>query len=202
MNTKPNIYDYVLSMFVAQDDFRPAMMKPFINDKHYCATNGHILCAVKKQNTGLKYSEDKDAPNAFKLIEDFVSDREVVVNRDEVMSEYFNSENQWKTKKLSCEKCKGNGYESCKCCGNESECNECDGTGSSDTDVPFSKITLQGEQINFLERKLTPSLFHIVILTAYILESKEIIVKYLECNPAKAIYFKIKECEILLMPRM
>ncbi|MDV3936103.1 hypothetical protein CMT73_18515, partial [Elizabethkingia anophelis] len=68
--------------------------------------------------------------------------------------------------------------------------------------VPFSKITLEGEEIKFLDRKLTPSLFHRIILTAYVLESKEIIVKYLECNPTKAIYFKIKECEMLLMPRI
>ncbi len=199
---KPNIYDYVLSMFKSNDSLRPAFCQIFKNENYYCGTDSHALIIAETSLTGLTYNDVEKAPNALKVYNDAVTDTELILDRNELLSDFFSAEQVWKGEKLSCDECEGKGYKTCRCCGTDNDCEDCDGTGESFLDVPFSKATLYGEVVKLCETTFNTFLLNKVIQTAFFLEENKIIARYKKGSPRSSVTFEIGKVKILLMPQI
>lgn len=197
---KANKYDYVLSLFTAQDEIRPAFAKPFPQESFYCATDSNCLIVVQNNLPALKYEGHEKAPNALNLYKNHISDSEFVITKDELLSGFFSAELQFLHSMKKCEKCDGKGYKECHCCGHENDCEECDGSGEDFEQIPFGKPFLHGELVRFAETTFYPNSLNKVLQAAYFLSEDKIFVKYEKDQPYRARAFYIGDVRILLMP--
>lgn len=197
---KPNIYDYILSMFKSNDSLRPALNEPFPQEDSVIATDSHSMIVVDKNLLACTYEGHEKAPNALGIFKDFQPDTEVVLNRDNLLSDFFKIEMEWYGKKVDCDVCEGSGSKECKCCGNESDCDDCDGTGSSFEEVPFTKPYLNGETIGLCATHFSSNYINKLFQVAFFLEEKEITASFVKGFPLKNVTFKIGKVDILLMP--
>lgn len=199
-NLKPNVYDYLLSLFTANETMRPALNEPFPQEGHYCATDSNSLILFQDNLSGVTYKGNEKAPDAWKIFAEHKTDTEFQINKKDLLSGYFTSKIKFENSVKTCEKCKGSGYEVCKCCGHDNECLECDGTGEDYEQVPFGKAFIKGNLIQFAETNFFPNTLHKVLQTAYMLNADLITVRYEKNSPLKARLFLIGEVRILLMP--
>lgn len=192
-------YDYILSMFVSDEEWKQKMTKPFLNGEYYCATDSFSICVVPKQATAIDYEAEgvRDALKVLKEKEETFNDS-ITISKDFLLQQFTQLE--WEYKYKECERCNGAGIETCLCCGNETDCGECDGTGQSDKTEPFSKMKLIDDKIFFIDRYFDPNHINKVLLAAYILEEDNIVVRFEKEAVKLPVLFEIKDCRILLMP--
>lgn len=203
MKNTANNYDYVLSLFRSTDELRPAMTKVFKQDKFYLATDSHSVIMVEETVTGLDYQEDEKSPNALSLFENLAHDKEINMDRDNFLSDIFSIEAKWIQHYKYCKKCKGSGTDTCPCCDNDSDCRDCEGTGSSDDVEAFSKPYLScGELIKLGDTTFDPHFINRVLQVAYFLEEKTITFKFLQNEQRKAVLFEIGKAKIMIMPKI
>lgn len=197
---KPNKYDYVLSLFTSQDEMRPAFATPFPQETFYCATDSHSLIVVQNNLPGLKYEGHEKAPNALGLYKNHTSDTEFSLTKEEFMEGFFSAEFRFMHSMKKCHKCDGKGYKECHCCGNESDCEECDGSGEDFEQIPFGKPFLHGELVRFAETTFYPNSLNKILIASNILGVDKIIVKYEKDQKYKSRVFYLGDVRILLMP--
>lgn len=202
MKTTPNNYDYVLSMYVSDDILRPAMCKVFKQENLNIATDSYSVIYVDDTKPGFKYEEDDKAPNAINLLKNFTFDRTENLNRDSLLSNYLTLGNKWSKKYKPCDKCEGYGEVECTCCGNDSECEDCDGTGESNEVESFTIPTLSGDKIKLFDRKIGSTFLHRVIQSAFFLGVENFTVKFNSENTKQAFLFEIDSAKIIVMPTL
>lgn len=203
MKNKPNNYDYALSLFRSTDKLRPAMTKVFKQDKFYLATDSHTLIVIDSELTGLDYLEDEKAPNALALFDKISTNKEITFDRNEFLSKMISIEFEWENQYQECDKCKGQGIDTCPCCGNNNDCEECYGTGESETIIPFSYPRLTSDSLIELgDTTFNPNYLNRVLQVAFVLDEKNIIFKYPENEKYKAVLFEIGKVKIIVMPKV
>jgi hypothetical protein len=203
MKNTANNYDYVLSLFRSTDEMRPAMTKVFKQNNFLLATDSHSLILVDESLAGLEYEEDEKAPNALGLFDKIVFDTEQILDRDTFLSDIFSLESIWIQNYKYCKKCKGTGTKTCPCCDNENDCEECDGSGTSDDVEAFTKPYLScGDVIKLGTTTFDPNFLNRVLQVAYFLDEKQIIFKYPKNEKYKAVLFDVGKARIMIMPKI
>ena len=197
---KPNVYDYILGMYVSDDANRPSLTSIFPNEDYYCATDGHILIATKKGKLGKEYDGIGNYPNALGLIKNNQSNETYHFDRTEFLQKLYEAEFIWKKTHLPCEECSGTGSKECKCCGSESDCKDCNGSGESDEIKIFSNLELEGEKIKLFDTYFYPNYLNLILQTAFFLEADTITIRQQKEAKNKSFLFEINDVIILLMP--
>ena len=200
MKNKANVYDYVLSMYVSENNLRPQMCKVFKQENYNIATDSYSVIFVDEKDSGLKYDSDDKSPKALHFLNDFIFDTTEVIDRNTFLSDFFTLERIWYSSTKACEKCDGSGSIECDCCGNDSDCKECDGSGDSYEKLPFVKPELIGDNIFLFDRKFSSVLTSKMIQTSYFLEAEKITVKFNKANDRQPFLFEIGEAKIIIMP--
>lgn len=202
MNNQPNNYDYCLSLFKSTETLRPHLCKVFPQENYYIATDAHTVIYVDKQFSGLDYPIEERSVDALKFLHETLHDTEIMVDKNDILSQLLNVNFEWNKTFFKCEKCSGTGEQECQCCNNISDCKECDGTGYSDEVKPFSRVELRGEDLIFAENRFDSNLFHRMVQTAFFLEAKKITVKYTKHVKNKPVIFLIENATVLIMPKI
>lgn len=112
----------LLNTFVANgDDPRTYLRKPFLADKYYVASNGHVIIFIDNDGSidDLTTNQVSESKKVMQLIAHAKIKPEGFITMPE---------NTHPLTFVDCEKCTDGNCE-CFACGNETECEHCDGTG-------------------------------------------------------------------------
>lgn len=195
---KPNIYDFILSLFTNNDELRPALSVPgIIEDKAY-STDAHACIRFSKDlsNMQIAYLKNEKFPNAKAIFEDLEFENETSLTVNDILLGFYDCKLQIGTVFENCDSCDGYGTKDCQCCGNEAECDNCNGSGGNDKIEPFSGLTLSGENIMLLGKLVRPHLLYKVAHTALLLGTKTINLKTTKKNQ---LIFTFSDVEVLVM---
>lgn len=197
---KTTKYDYILSLCTGDDPMRKVLSTPFKQEGYYCATDSWILCVVPDKYIKVEYEQKGTPPSAVSLLNDCLKSckKEIILNRDELLSHFSFSELKWRKSLKQCSHCEGYGEAPCECCGNYVECNDCKGTGELEVSKPFYKLRLDGDDVELNGFFFVPNLINKLLMIAFILGEEQIKMKYGEY--LKPVIFEIKDCKILILP--
>lgn len=177
------IYDYLLTWFVSGDDYRPQLCKPWVEGEHVCATDAHAFIQIDKKMVALqeKYQIDeapaedgfkpKPPPSIQKLLADKVFGESLTIEIEKLIEGLAQIE--FRFEELPCEVCEGKGTITCKCCDNDSDCRECDGSGDSGTPVN-RKIYDEGALIKIDEMYFNPKFIERLVIVSKMLGENRI----------------------------
>lgn len=214
---KANQFDYILQMFTCEDSIREEF-KHIHNDGEHCyaVRHAHVLMRVSKELCGLKHEAVRNYPNAKSIFDN----NSIVFNENlftitiaDLLSILADKKPQWEVQKKNCEKCKGNGYTTCNCCGSEVDCKDCDATGESDENLPYAYAEMSGEDIKLNKRIYSPTYLNMVSMAFLAIGADTIIVHNdtVETKPImfRPAFFRNEEAydtfssnvEIMVMPK-
>lgn len=197
---KPTIYDFVLSLYTGNDELRPALETAGIKNGKAYATDAHAAIRFDEKLCGkasdyLKNDKFPDAEAVFNKLE---FDSESTVLASDIMLGLLDCKLEVISVQSKCKDCKGEGAkEVCKCCNNTETCEDCNGDGFVDEYKPFAGITLCGEDVSFLGKRVKPYLLYKVAHTALLLGEKQLSVKY--CKNRSELLFTFGAVEVLVM---
>lgn len=197
---KTNKYDLLLSIFTSTDNLRPALTRPGTLDQHTYATDGYSVIKIHKELCGLRYS-NKDFPNAEKVFARDNADtyQLALLSTEELLTSLLDCKLKAEHQQERCDSCDGHGEKECKCCGNEADCEDCEGTGTVDVTTNYARISCYGQDVELLGHTFTPKLLYRVAECALLLKQQQIQVAY---TPGpKAVQFTVGPCQIILMPK-
>src|ERR1700739_265137 len=144
-------WDTLLRHFCSRSDLRPAMRKPNIVGEHVYATDAHSWLKVPLQTSFRHYGSHEKTPNFAEVEKPWLLINPITISKksiSQVLSK-FEMKPDWK----ECKECKGNGVSECSCCGHESDCENCDGTGAID-DYTVPEVYDNGSEENLAIRIL------------------------------------------------
>lgn len=134
------MYNYILNLFTSTDyKFRPQLTAPGTIGNDVFATNSYSIIMVPKSRLSHVYERHQkflsdDIRESF-----FDHAKYPLIKEDDFdihkLAELLSCA-KIHFQKLNCEKCGGEGVVRCTHCGNDSDCEECDGTGK-DKDCGF-----------------------------------------------------------------
>lgn len=198
---KANKYDLVLRMYVGNDNLREAMMKVNLKDGFLEATNAHIAIRMPAELAGLEYKAVVNYPNFVNVYPKEIVE-EKMVKIDDLVSLMETGRYEFETKSENCDECQGDGYVECKCCGNEADCEQCDGTGKEQVELPYAILRYNGQNV-FVDGVLFDSRYlHTVYMTALLFGVSEVKLKFQKDKKRKGCLIEIGSAEILMMPKM
>lgn len=198
---KVNQYDYVLSMFIPDVEYRTGRNNIFPNENYYCATDSFTLCVVPQELVGGEYEKIEKTPDVSGVLNKHSFNQEKKISKEFLLENLSSVEWIYRRHYKYCQECEGTGVEICECCGHQTDCEDCEGEGLSNDVIPFSKMALAGEDVLFLGKRVIPNYLNKVLLSAYILEAEDIICKWND-TISSPILFEIKDCKILIMSKL
>lgn len=194
---KVNKYDFILKMFVGDNDARPALMFPgTIKDMVY-ASDANVVIRFPADLCLQKYTTE-DFPNAQKIYEDFQVESETESSAIELLEALYECQFIYEKKFVECDVCDGTGEIECHCCNNSSDCKNCDGEGEEMMEANFSKPQLAGEYVRFIGYLFNPRFLYMVVQSSLILGEEKYSIK----KSKTGILLKFGPCEIIIMKIM
>lgn len=181
------MYNYILNLFTSSDYiFRPQFTAPGTIDNDVFATNTYSIIMVPKSRLSQIYERpDKFLPDDIR--ESFFdhSKYPILVSNDfdiQKLAELLSCA-KIHFHKLNCEKCKGEGVVTCTHCGNDSNCEECNGTGKD-------------KDCGFFIRESDPSHSAIRFMRAYYrpVEIEKVLISILALKPYKIEIRRNSDC--------
>ncbi len=194
---KTNIYDFVINLYTDYgNNLRPQLSRPGeINDKIY-ATDAHAIVRVNKSLVLKDYSDNEKFPSGDKIFNDFEKENNTTISTDEFMKEFFSTKLRLDDLTKDCDSCHGEGEMDCPCCGNETDCKQCDGQGQIVVEKNICRMQITGKDIIFLKKKFSAGLLFKVVHTALILKVDSI---EMFTSSNNSVLFIVGECEIIVM---
>lgn len=214
-NTLPlgDVYHQILRFFVGNDEMRPAMMSPFIQDDFVIATDAHAVICFKKSLLGKTEIEPNEkAPNALSIIpteENMSVECDTTEMRKQISKSRKVADETYEVEEANCPDCDGNGFvdyefedykrkthkieDTCPTCENESEWKVFKNKKTGDEIEGFRelfKIENALIDVNFFER-----LVKVAELLA--VEKFKLVYRKSETSLNK---FIVGECTICIMP--
>lgn len=130
----------LLNTFVAKDDPRTYLYKPFLVADYYCATNGHMIIFIDNDGSLPEIQSGKMSDNKKVL---------TLVAHCKLKPEYSIDipDGTKPSQYEDCHKCNGTGMVECFACNHPEQCEYCDGAGKiekfepiiiDDIGVPFA----------------------------------------------------------------
>lgn len=199
-------YDFILPFFLGDDELRPKFKQIHKDENGFVyATNSHILIRLKENLLHGEYKEVEKYPNCEKFFEllqkDNLNTKNIPVN--DLVQVLTNL--KWVIQKLDCEYCEGEGTCECQCCGQDTECKKCGGTGyGKEKDFALLSVYLTEEEsyseshIKILDKVFRANYLHIITVCAKILGVDNI--EYVYSETTNSALFKVGQADIILMP--
>jgi len=198
---KPRLGE-VFSLFVGEDELRPAMLKPFeINGKVY-ATDAYTLVRTDKANVEFVLDNEHTPPNCERIIPEV--NTSLILNITKEMFEPLKTadEYEFKGKDNECKTCEGSGkvewaFEHYT---RNFDCPVCAGDGWEEEK---KRIKTGKKTFGNCVVKINDAWFHIdkfykLIKVRDVLGGEIELISY--SKSSRGVLFKIGVCEILLMP--
>jgi hypothetical protein len=184
-------------MFVGHDSMRPILSQVSLKDGYLYATDGIILAKIKAELCCKTYVEVEKYPNAETVVSDHKSIEKKTVSVDQLFNELMKIEVCFKPKMIECSDCDGDGASICGCCGNEGDCNTCNGDG----EVPGKELELTGAEsrCSLFNKDYGLPFIDTIIKTAVYTGVKEIEISNAEGT--RGTLFTVGDFTILLMPK-
>lgn len=154
-----DVYRQILNFFVGDDEMRPAMMKPFLQEDFAIATDAHIIIAFKKHLLNdYHISIDEKAPNALSVIpteENMSIEFDTIEMRKQISKSRKSANETYEVKDTKCPDCNGCGvvdYEFSDYKGKRHEVEDTCPTCENESDFKIIKNKKTGDEIEgFLE---------------------------------------------------
>lgn len=202
---KKNIYDFITTLFTSDDEIRPALTKPGLIDDFVYATDAHTAIKIKAHLFSIEsldeYSKNLKFPKADVVFNDTKNYEKTQDFRvKDLLMHFYNCQLKSENIYEDCDVCDGAGEVECKCCGNDAECKNCDGSGHGILKNDFGLVTVYGKDIFLLTKKLNPAYFYRVIHVAMILNIETLSVKY--TDEKYGMVFTVGDIEILIMSKV
>lgn len=194
-----NKYDFIANIFTGDDELRESMWSPGVIDGNVYATDAHVCIKFPKNRASLDYSFNDSFPSADKIFNELELTEKVKINTELLLSKVFDCEVLFDDKFKRCNTCGGDGEVECECCGNDSECKDCKGEGEIKSNTPYAGITVKGEDIMILGKKVAPKFIYKVVECALLLGQKFITIEY--HKEKLPLVFKMLDVEILVMTK-
>lgn len=166
------INDFLLGLFTGNDDIRPKMMFPSLENGIVYATDCHVLIAIPKDELSLKYRTIDKFPSACKVIKDMESNKlsSLKVSVEHLAKELAKCRVIADKMMLKCKECNGTGDVEWEYTDKDLKthyeiynCPLCEGRGEFETNNPFARIEIlqqEDEDGNFLKIKIGDIHFH------------------------------------------
>lgn len=134
-------YDNLLTDFCSKDGYRPGMMVPKTEGNSTYASEAHFFIEIPNHLLSQEYPGNEKSPNFQMALGSILLSprRSEPLLIDKAAIKLFFDAHRTKVEYENCEQCGGEGTVECHCCGNDSECRECDGTGNG---KPTGKVTI------------------------------------------------------------
>src|ERR1700742_3726721 len=160
ISTFVETWDTLLKHFCSRDDLRPAMCKPNIVGDFIYATDAHSWIKIPFIHSLRDYGKHDQTPNFDEVAVKWKYIEPITISKKAIAAALskFEMKPDWKV----CKKCKGDGVIECICCGAESNCENCDGSGTiDDYTVPevYDNGSEQDLAINVLGNAVAPFQF-------------------------------------------
>lgn len=128
----------MLNLFVGTDELRPDLCKPFFQKGNFIATDAYTLILIPPEGTGLHFPE-QEKPNVYNSIPpNDKESREINIHRlIEKLPPVLIDE--YRTEETKCSECKGKGEVECDHCGQDTDCEDCNGIGVFTKNIPTGK---------------------------------------------------------------
>lgn len=198
-----NKYDYIMHMFTENDrhTLRKVMLEVNKSGEHLYASNNYSLIKMPASLTGIEYTTIDKYPDAKDIIYR-IRTESVPITRNFLMKHLAAAKLKWKQEDGICSDCKGTGETVCPHCGNETDCDVCDGEGKREIWERYADFKVVGKDIEFMGFTFDPYLLNKLVLVLFILDVEEAQMRYAPNNPMRGISFELPEdIQILLMPK-
>jgi hypothetical protein len=207
-----NENDYIISHFVANDEFRPKMNNAYRQNGFVYASNLHTLIKVPENMCAKIYEEigdnEKGLPNFEKCMQEVEAAYVAKLNTNQILTCLDSIKVKLSGYETDCKKCGGKGENECECCANSSDCDECNGTGKIKhkgkimiREVSFKKDDEEIRAIEIQGKKYSPVYLEQVIFAMLVKGLKKC--DYYVENKADSVYhraiFKFSGIEILVL---
>lgn len=195
-------YDYLLTLFTGHDnEFRPALTRPFTQEEYIIATDAHVMIVIDKDVCKNQYIGAEKTPDALKVFNDIKRTCQELICIDDL----FSAESHFDIKYdyMSCKACEGSGVLTCKECGFDHECEECNGKGTIETGETQmrTKISVGTKYIKIGNSYFKPHIVDKLLNAMFILGVNSCI--RLSNEVSHGNIFQIDQhCQVLLMPQM
>lgn len=179
MKNKNNIYDYVLNLCVSTiGNFD----KPFTRGGKVYATNSFLAVRFDKTKTQYIFMEGKTEVESVFKKEETTDIHTIRMSTNELLG-ILSGYGMYLNVRKTCEACHGKGEEECFHCGNEIDCETCNGAGKTGENVPTATFAFKDITMTLDGKHFTPTYLHIAALVALVLGDAEIAI---ECRGQKA----------------
>lgn len=209
-----DVFRSSLNMFLSNDDLRPALKSPFIQNDLVFATDGSIiLCFEKSKLNEIDFESHEKAPNALAVIPDG-ENMNVVFETQHLRNTVTKSKNEvskrYKVKVTNCPDCDGKcvvdfEYTDYKLKRHEIEhdCPTCDGEGMLEmvTNLANGEADVDGfgEYLFWNDTLFMTDYFDKIVKVAEMFEQKTI--RLVQRNSDTSLHkFIVGDCTICLMP--
>jgi hypothetical protein len=190
--------DYCLLHFVGTDDMRPVMKNISRKGRYVYATNGSILAKVSRSKCMIDYPFVEKYPDADSVIDQIIPEVNTLFKTNELFEIIMKLKPILKHKEESCDWCAGTGKVDCHCCGHNSKCNDCAGTGQSTTS---DLVLFSDDHFKVCGKLLSVENMSLLMMVAkYTGASK--IQAYTMNDKYKGVLFIVGVFKILIMPKI
>ena len=199
--TDTSIYEKVFTEFVGTDGYRPALMKPRKVGNYVYATNAHVLIRFDASKVPSQFYNEQDEykyPDVESLIDKYLIEFDKNQRSTLSLERISNGLKGMKRTPIygDCSFCEGHGTIECQCCWNESDCEECNGTGETDEIVGYY-IQYQKYVFELSDNFIDPNLL-LKVATACDLLGIETLQS--SSNPSKTVLLKNDDVVFLVVP--
>lgn len=190
---KGNVYDYILRISTSPTTGK--FDKPFTRSGLVYATNSFLAVRMLPEKPLHQFEEGTiEAESVFKD-EKMVENHTLTLTTSEVLglvSEYGLFLDQHR----ECKACGGRGEAECFHCGNDSECEDCSGSGKKGENNPVYQFAFTEHTMKLDKYHFTPQYLHIIGLIAAVIGDTEVT---LEFRPNKVYVGFSEGTELIVM---
>lgn len=176
---KGNVYDYILALCTSPSHGK--FDKPFNRSGLVYATNSFLAVRFNTDKALHQYEEGTvEAESVFKA-KNIVNPHVLTLTTHEILG-LVSQYGLFLDNRRECKACNGRGEAECFHCGNDSECEECSGSGKNGEAKPVYTFAFTEKTMKLDKYHFTPQYLHIVGLIAAVIGDTEV---RLEFRPDK-----------------
>jgi hypothetical protein len=127
-----------LDIYIDKDNINENINHIFSQKNYYIATNGFTMVMIHFEFADkLLDAPFQETPNVFSVLPDLYNLVPYKISIEALKSEMVvDLVDEIKNEEQACSECNGRKFAECSCCGQDAECQNCDGTGTEIIDVP------------------------------------------------------------------